>query len=239
MRTFNKVLLFSGGIDSYILYHFIKKWGWGAQSVYFNLGHKYARKEMDIVKKTLNPIIDESFNLERWEDINSHIPFRNLLFAMGASVYGVDEVFIGGVKDDNVYDNKRPVHDEMTGIISRHLDKYVKVTAPFIDAGMTKADIVHWFIRYRGQEQAQKELLENTYSCFSGDEECMECKACFRKFSTLYSFGMAVPKFKGEDVAHAYLTARFSYPPHRENMILNYLAYSGFELYGKTAQKIT
>lgn len=228
MSKYDKVLLFSGGLDSYILYHFLKKQNKEVKTVYFNMRHKYANRELATIFKTVTPIVDTTFNFELWEEKSAHIPFRNLMLVMGASRYAKKEIFIGGVTDDRVYDNVRPVHDEMTALISRHSNRYVRVIAPFIDLGMSKTDEVHWFLSNFGFKGEQM-LLENTYSCYAGaDEECMGCAACFRKFSVLHSFGIVVPKFKNGEIARGYhARSILEFSVDRGELVENYIKYSG------------
>ena len=46
------VLLFSGGIDSYVAWHYLSK----PQTVYFNLKSRYSNKEMKIIRKLIPSI---------------------------------------------------------------------------------------------------------------------------------------------------------------------------------------
>jgi len=203
-----RILLFSGGLDSFILYHYLGK----PTPLYFNLGHRYAFKEIKIIGDMVkNKLIDDvewdfSYTLTEWELPDAHIPFRNILLAMGASRYG-DTVYLGGVTDDRVSDNTRASHADMTAIISRYAGRFVEVRAPFAELNYSKFDAVKWFLKkYKRTGQAESSLL-STLSCFSPKEgRCMGCKACFRWYVALTWCGVKnVPQWRNAGLVKDYL----------------------------------
>jgi len=188
----SEILLFSGGLDSFILYFYLKK----PRTLYFNLGHRYAHKELEVVSKLIkNTEVDFSYTLTDWELPDAHIPFRNVLLAMGASRYA-DIVYLGGVSDDRVNDNTRVAHADMTSFISRYAGRFVRVAAPFAEQGWSKFDAVRWFKRELGKKADR--LLLQTLSCYSSRSgRCMKCAACFRWWVALKWCGVqGVPQFQ-------------------------------------------
>ncbi|GAH54241.1 unnamed protein product, partial [marine sediment metagenome] len=78
MKPRNKFLLYSGGLDSFIAYHYIKKHGTSAIPVYVKVGARYQNKELTAVEKTLpGTHILDGINLSNREEPNANIPGRN------------------------------------------------------------------------------------------------------------------------------------------------------------------
>lgn len=190
-----KILLFSGGIDSYIAYFYLDE----PQTVYFNTDIGYSKKEIEAIKELIpDTIIDDSLNLHSREIPSSDtafIPMRNLYLAMLACKYG-DEIIIAGLKDDVVNDKNKEIFEEFSAILSKLNEREIKVTSPFWD--MTKADIVKWYLENRGE----KDNLLKTISCYRpdlvqigdyGKYYCGQCKCCFRKWVALWVNGIKLP----------------------------------------------
>ena len=76
-----EVLLFSGGLDSFVAYYYLNK----PKTVYFDIGLEVCKREIEIVKKMVpDTIIDTSINLKDREvpGDTKFIPGRNLYYAM-------------------------------------------------------------------------------------------------------------------------------------------------------------
>jgi len=182
------VVLFSGGIDSFIMYHWLQSHPSDNIPVYFDLKSKYSEKEKAVVQKLIpNIIIDESLNLgSREEGEKAIIPLRNLLLAIQAIKYG-NVVWIAGLADDRAEDKTPKAFNIMSEIINGLAPNSViryKVLSPFWD--MTKADVVKWFLTSDmvsiPKEERAKLLLQTT-SCYHPTEHyCGRCPSCFRKW---------------------------------------------------------
>ena len=172
-----EILLFSGGIDSYVAWHYLDK----PKTVYFDIGSRYTSKELEFVQ-TLIPstIIEQSLYLGNTEQKGSaYIPFRNLFFALLGAKYA-DTIIIAGVKDDMVSDKNEKIFVEFSTLMSTLEGRKIKVISPFWH--MTKSQVVRWFmdnVDWSGQ------MLLNTISCYSGEVYCGRCRACFRKWCAL------------------------------------------------------
>lgn len=197
-----QILLFSGGIDSYIAWHFLDK----PKTVYFDLGTPYSDYEVRVVKELIpDTIIDRSLNLgsrQVPDSVAAHVPMRNLYLAMLACHYG-DEIIICGLKDDNISDKTPEAFKEMSTLLStlndRKLSDPIKVTSPFWN--MTKADIVKWYLDKYYQDPT---ALLRTISCYTPSKQvgtykhlkkryCGICRCCFRKWNSLYANGVKLP----------------------------------------------
>ena len=73
------ILLFSGGVDSYVAWYYLGK----PKTVYFNVQSRYSRRELGVVKRLIpDTIIDNSLNFsDREVGDKAYIPFRNLILA--------------------------------------------------------------------------------------------------------------------------------------------------------------
>lgn len=203
----SKVLLFSGGVDSYVAYHFL---GY-PQTVYFNLRNRYAEKELKVVQDLIpDTIIDESLNLGVLEDpVSGYIPFRNLLVACQAVRYA-DEIVIAGVADDRVSDKNENVFMKFSTMLSELEGRPIRVTSPFWT--MTKADVVGWFIK----NVNNRKLLNSTVSCYHKTEMyCAKCPACFRKWLAFWVNGIQM-EFLNIDLMFRYFQEAYNWKTKRE-----------------------
>lgn len=192
------ILLFSGGLDSYIAYHFYHK----PRTLYFNLHTKYSEREQEAVQYLIpNTIIESCIDFSsREKEITAFVPYRNLHLALLANKYS-DVIAIAGVKDDMVNDKNEIVFTEFSVLMSHMMNRKIKVVSPFWD--MTKAQVVKWFLSNGG---TVLELL-NTLSCYSPSvegTECHSCRACFRKWNALAENGIDVP-FYNDELMYEYL----------------------------------
>jgi len=195
------ILLFSGGIDSYIAWHYLNK----PKTVYFNLNSRYSKKELHYVKNLIpNTIIDNSLDIsDKEKGENAYVPFRNLLLAALAVKYS-DTIVIAGIKGDNVSDKNPDIFTDMSTILSKMEKRNITITSPFWN--MTKNDIIKWFLRNGGSE----ENLLNTVSCYSNDMKkyCGSCPSCFRKWVALKYNGINIPYFNNDIMDDYYRRAK-------------------------------
>jgi len=86
------ILLFSGGLDSFVAWHFLNN----PPTLYVGLGHRYMVHEIEMVKKLIPATIMETnmLNLGAWEKKDANIPLRNAFLVMIASYYDKDVALI-------------------------------------------------------------------------------------------------------------------------------------------------
>ena len=227
------VLLFSGGIDSYVGYFYLKK-TLGLKelkTVYFDLGAPYNKREIEVVKKLIpETIIDESLKVgDTQRGVNAFIPYRNMLIAMLCAKYG-KHIYICGLKDDKVEDKNPRAFEEMTkclNFISKPEDE-IKIDSPFWE--MTKAEVVKWYMD--NVDPTGRGLLD-TISCYNGNEEtnyCGRCPSCFRKFNALKENGIDI-EFYNQEMLEDYLKRADQYEPKRRESILKLKDYKCKNIY--------
>jgi len=207
------ILLFSGGIDSYVAWHYLNK----PKTVYFNLNTPYSFKEEKIIKKLIpSTSIEYVLNLaSRQIGDHAYIPYRNLYLAMLASKYS-DTIVIAGVKDDDVSDKNEKIFKEFSELLSKLENRPILVTSPFWD--MTKEQVIAWYLQHHTSEK----LLE-TISCYSDEfvNYCGKCPSCFRKWCALRVNEIVLP-FHNRKLMEEYLMRAYDghYIPERNELII-------------------
>jgi len=173
-----KVLLYSGGLDSFILrytYHF-------DEVVYFDVGTEDSKREMERLDSRVTIV---QFPLKQFELANKIIPFRNYLFTMLAANFG-NRISIGATLGDTTRDKDR-VFQSLCGAMLNYFGSvdekmpykatYFEVEMPF--KNLTKTEILGVWLA----NGFKKELLCNSRSCYTGGmKECGQCRACLRKY---------------------------------------------------------
>ena len=181
-NDFERILLFSGGIDSFVAWHYLNK----PQTLYFDIDSRYSLKERTVVSNLIpGTIIDESMCLgDREVGEKAYIPFRNLFFALQATKYS-DNIYIAGLADDMVSDKNEEIFDQWSAMMTQMEERPIKVMSPFW--GMTKSEVVTWYRDYVGNVQP----LLGTTSCYNPTEHyCGKCPSCFRKWSAFMENGI-------------------------------------------------
>jgi 7-cyano-7-deazaguanine synthase in queuosine biosynthesis len=213
------VVLFSGGIDSYIAWHYLGM----PKTVYFDLNTPYSKKEIKVVKKLIpETIIEKVIDFStRQEGENAYIPYRNIHLAMLANKYS-DNIVIAGLKDDKVNDKNEKVFHELSSFMSDMMNRPILIHSPFWD--MTKEQIVGWYLhRYRN---SINNLME-TISCYSSSKKnyCGRCPACFRKWCAFRANGIDDLPFHNIDLMLEYKkkAEEAYYIPERNETILREL----------------
>lgn len=182
-----KVLLYSGGTDSWLI---DKLWKPDIK-IYIDVGSRYSKEEIERLPKDVK-VVEFKYLGTLEEPESAYIPLRNLYFIMIASNYG-DEICLGAVKGDQGSKDKTVEFMNMSeNIINYCLDtnyginKKVHVTKEFIE--LSKYELVQMYIDNGGTIE---EFIKNTFSCHHPveDKECFRCKPCYRKFLLGYYFG--------------------------------------------------
>ena len=228
------VLLFSGGIDSFVAYHFIRKeLQKEVVPVYFDLGAPYNPREIRVVKSLLpETIIDTSLSVgDTQRGQNAFIPYRNLLLACMARKYG-DNIWIAGLKDDMVEDKNPDAFNAMNecmNYISKPED-HARLRSPFW--GATKEQVVRWWCNNFPNER--NKILE-TISCYDPYEPtnyCGRCPSCLRKFFALRNNGFNI-EFYNQSLFNEYISRaeRRYYPSERCDEILMQRNYTCKKVY--------
>lgn len=176
-----KVLLYSGGMDSWLI---DKLWKPDIK-LFFDTSIGYNKIEKKHLPKDVKII---NLNLKDYElpESTHTLPLRNLLFLAFGSYYG-NEICLGTVKGDHHYNNSYEFlkkFEDLLNSLYKELDslnvghKQVKLVAPYRD--YTKADLLREYVKNGGN---LKEAYENTFSCYEpiNGQEYGHCKPCLRK----------------------------------------------------------
>lgn len=193
-----KILLYSGGLDSYI----ISKLENIDKALYFhlNLPYNYAEienmKNLDTAFYVLYPFGNGGVGgIGGFELDNKIIPLRNLFFALYASYYGND-VILGATKGDSTHDKDQPFCDMVTQLVQYIYEPpekapipcrkhKFKLSIPYKD--YTKSQMVKMYLN----KGFPPDMLLKTRSCYGAeDKECGECRSCFRKAVALRNNGI-------------------------------------------------
>lgn len=230
-----RIILVSGGIDSYASYLKYKEEAkWENVPVFVNYNGAYTEKERKVCcglyGKELK-IVNNVLNLQDFETgVDSYIPGRNLMLILTALliVPEASEIVLSGVKDDNALDKTKEALEDMSCTVSTIMGKSIAISSPWID--MTKAEVVSWLLNH-----TDKETICSTCSCYHPSEECWcgGCKACFRRFCAFFANDLIDPKipfFKNQEIMDMYTSELTKYDIERQKQIKNAVNYSKKEL---------
>lgn len=189
-KTNKSVLLYSGGMDSYIISQ-LENFD---TILYIDSKSKYSKIEIEFLKEQgLNVVIDERLNLSDVEMESALVPLRNLFFVMIASYYG-DRIVLGATAGDRSSDK-----DETFAKLTSELLSYIYKPSwwsegreIFIDLKyktFTKKQLLESYIINKGSVE---DLATKSFSCYhptDTNKPCGVCKPCVRKWLTLLPHG--------------------------------------------------
>jgi len=183
-----KVMLFSGGLDSYIISKLVNP----DINLYISIGSKYCWEErcnlIGFDDETYDKIyVNEYLDLGEEELSNAIVPMRNLFFIMIGLYYG-NHIILGATRGDTTLDKDLIFRDKAKNLL-RYLfknkeknpkywkeDMDVQIELPY--KGYTKAQLVKEYL----DKGLSKKWLYKTRSCYgTTGKECGVCKSCFRK----------------------------------------------------------
>lgn len=186
------VILMSGGIDSFVAYHYAKTKFNNVKALYIDYGYPYSQVEKEAIQCLeieLLPYEDHSYLLEiqkegesLWGEI---FPGRNWLLSIIASKYiktrgEIWMAAIGGEVKELWGDKSEYFFTNASKILSENTQKQIRVTTPF--KSLTKGQIVKWY-KDRGLDL---KVLGRTVSCHYiakyGDIPCGHCMGCAHRY---------------------------------------------------------
>lgn len=179
-----KVLLYSGGMDSWLM---DKLWKPDVK-LYIDIGTNTSKVEITRLPKD---VIVKRLDLAEYEDKNKNflLPLRNLFFVLMGSYYG-DEIGIGATASSIHYDNntsfKMMTEELMNYLYSEAYDKKVKVCLPFLD--LDKTDLLAEYLKQGGDIN---KAWNETFSCYTpvDGKMCGKCSACKAKIEAFKNNG--------------------------------------------------
>ena len=175
-----KVLLFSGGLDSYALRLLWKP----DVSLYVNLHTEYSHVEL--AKLDHRTTVLDFPGLLAFERPDKIIPLRNLFLVAVAAQYG-QQIALAATAGDRVLDKTYQFAGRASGVLSLLMNDYwsdrrgdYEVVLPV--KHLTKRQLVGQYIAKGGDPL---ELANQSFSCYTPTAElraCGQCKPCFRKW---------------------------------------------------------
>lgn len=225
-----EVVLFTAGLDSYILREYLIQHGHDVDCLYFTHGGRYSNTEiMTLDNMPFEVIRSDILFLKGIEQIDAFIPNRNILMSIAANSLGYDIIWIGGSKSDRVNDNNEVVFEKISELLTNTNKRYIKVDSPFWNC--YKDDMIKWYSSIK----SPIDLIYNTFSCFNPFTElkhrsykleqlkhlsptysivepitgtyqtfeCMNCPACFRKSAVLFNSNIFI-NFENDSIIDKY-----------------------------------
>ena len=155
-----KVLLYSGGMDSWLI---SKIWDPDVL-LYVDMCTKYSKAEIARLPKD---VIIEKLDLSKWERPDAIIPLRNLYLIMVATNYG-DEICLGATAGDRVLDKSFEFAEKASDLLSflyskQHWteERNIKINLDF--KNLTKKELL---IKYLNQGGSLAEAANSSFSCY-------------------------------------------------------------------------
>lgn len=187
----NKVLLYSGGMDSWLISKIWKP----DVLLYVNLNGRYNAQEMSHLPENCKIV---NLDLSAYEREDKIIPLRNLYLVMLATNYLAEdggEICLGATAGDRVLDKSyvfaEKASDLLTYLYSSQwwnpVAKNIKIALDFKDK--TKVDLVNMYKEIGGTVE---EVWEQSFSCYEPHDDgtvCYSCKPCFRKAVACWTCG--------------------------------------------------
>jgi 7-cyano-7-deazaguanine synthase in queuosine biosynthesis len=188
----DRILAFSGGMDSYMLKRMHKFSD--AECVFVEMGTRENRREAGLLDKLFPDVQRVQLPLVQWELPNKIIPFRNTFLALTLAQLA-PSLYFAFTAGDTTRDKDYVFKAEVEGMLNYFAG--VPEKAPFGDARYevhmpfkpyTKRELVRQFI---DAGFSVEELRTRTVSCYEGTPvPCGECRSCVRKYVALAANGI-------------------------------------------------
>lgn len=199
------LILYSGGLDSYIMYLYAKAKYPNAtiKAIYYDMGHGYAAKEKETLANFVEvkkiQWMEGKTNSVAKDGSNSGdiiIPGRNLLLAtLGACQFMPDQIWLGALMGEN-HAGSTDKNELFVKLLNQTFDYVFSpfsvrpiIVCPFLDDKMSKLDIIRWAL----MNGVSNNELKATSSCLSSDmtktNKCGKCVVCLRRWGIFYQCG--------------------------------------------------
>jgi len=175
----NDVILYSGGLDSFLVHQKLTSEGKNVRLVYFNIGSKCCSQEIELFRShDFEQVISEpvevydNLRMGFLETSTAFVPNRNILAAvMAHSVTNSDKIWIGGTLSDRVNDNNEKVFSYLSNLLTYMYNKQITITSPFYNDH--KCNLIKEYVstngwnHYKNSRLAQLALIKATFSCYT------------------------------------------------------------------------
>lgn len=201
-----KVLLYSGGTDSWLISKIEKP----DVKLFFDIGTKSSEGEIKRLDKDV--VIDRTLrglgSLEK-ADGSFILPLRNLYFIARAAEYG-DHIILGTNKTDAHNDKTQEFAEKTQDLLNYYYgpskDGLSEIKDIVIDFGYKKYNKAELVKLYLDNGGSVEDYINKSFSCYTpivkeGSDlvddpiytECHNCKPCFNKMMSLFVNGCTMP----------------------------------------------
>lgn len=175
------VLMFSGGLDSYLALLTLLDNDIDPKLVYVEHGSKNNDEQLYQAKQLARKhgkelVIDRTLSLGKWEEENAFIPNRNGFLAFIGALYG-EYIYFAIMDGEQTYtDCRKDTFLSLSMSLTKLSGRPTVVDSPFWDK--TKAEVI------AALDPKYYDNLLDTWSCHKGmrSVHCGRCSACFRRF---------------------------------------------------------
>lgn len=186
-----KVLLYSGGMDSWLI---DKIWEPDLK-LYINMHTEYSNEEIKRLPSDVK-VIDFPY-LNQFVLPNSIIPLRNLyLYCIAANETKFEdvEICIGALDGDRINDKSQAFANKLNDLLNYLYQpqqsqpaRNIKISMPF--KKNSKRELCEMYVKKGG---TLREIYHSSFTCYhpQNGNECLSCKACFRKAIPFIVAGM-------------------------------------------------
>jgi 7-cyano-7-deazaguanine synthase len=191
----SRVLLSSGGMDSYLVAHLPEMHD--AIHVFVDVGQRYAHHEREAALRLFRHLhlhrgwpvkfveVNAS-NFARHEHSTGIIPFRNAELILNAAQYGT-EIYLGVIADEINSDKSEEFLRAMETVLNiSHRKQYWTEGKTFTMHTplrcFTKAEAIKNFLRDKSNSFS---VLKQSVSCYSEERHCGKCASCFKRWVAL------------------------------------------------------
>jgi 7-cyano-7-deazaguanine synthase in queuosine biosynthesis len=170
----DKVLLFSGGMNSVIAYFYLEK----SNLLHFKTDNN--QNETNAAVKIATKLIGSTIDITYTCIANDYT--KDIVFLSYAAKFANNIYLTSPRGEDKTPTRCGSFFKTMSAILS---DCYqIRKNCDPVFKHMTKIDMVAWYLR----EKHDPQLLLDSYSCLAGEEKpCSTCIECLRKFIALDS----------------------------------------------------
>lgn len=194
-----KVLLYSGGMDSYIFSYLEKP----DLCLYIDVHGVYSKKERDnLILPPYGQLIIDVLDIGKFERENLILPMRNAYFILNAIQYGED-IILGAMSGDRSFD-KNDWFAKLMEMVTNYMwqeqhwteRRKIKIHLPGKDK--TKTELLKEFMLEGGDPK----FLYESISCYDPKTlHCGKCKACARKWVAMEHCMLSTSKLFSQNPA--------------------------------------
>lgn len=184
-----KVLLYSGGLDSWLI---SKLWKPDVR-LYVDTGSLGSKAE---VKKLDKDVIVEKLDIHKFElpERNYLLPLRNLYFCMLAMNYG-DEICLGATASSKNLDKNETfcklAGDTLTYLIPQvypeNPPKEIKIVVPY--KKYSKKELLEMYVAQGGDLDIAFKSTSSCYDPLPDGSPCLKCSSCLKRIQAFKELG--------------------------------------------------